>query len=195
MSFLVVGLGHSGTKYLATQLGKAYGWEVCHEPDTYIAADIVNKRFRYRYTYGEVNSWLLGSARRIKVDRRGVLLRDPWAILHSIMRRQDMSEEYASMYVREGIEIINGLVDDGWMVIRLMDIVYDRRILGRVAQSLGIDTLDLSLVDSMVLNHHDGMEREIRVTSEMDQEFSRYNDRHGLWTPDQECDVIKGRGH
>lgn len=155
MTFLVVSAGHSGTMFLASQLAKAPGWTVLHEPDCAVSARIAGLRFLRIGNYGEVNSFLLTAARWIETDRRAVLLRNPYDVARSVCSTGHSGHD-SVMYVRECLSTLDGLARDGWQVIRFCDIVSSPAQLTLAARRLGIVTLSEFDVDMVPLNRHAG---------------------------------------
>jgi len=86
-NFLIVGPGRSGTKFLAMNMNKSEKWTVLHEAgrwhDMKRTPKELNKRFAKNY-YGEVNGYLRFVADKIKVNKRGVILRDPEDLWFSV---------------------------------------------------------------------------------------------------------------
>jgi hypothetical protein len=94
-NFLVTGYGRSGTKWLAKMLDQIPLWDVKHEPggamNMNTSVEAVNFRFS-RDLYGEVNSYLRGHARKLRVRRMGLIIRDPKDIWTSMMARKPRKE-------------------------------------------------------------------------------------------------------
>ena len=83
-NFLITAMGRTGTLFLATLMNRSKKWTVLHEagrapgrPDfgPRSLADI-QQRFNRDY-YGEVNGFLRFRARDLKVEKMGVILREP----------------------------------------------------------------------------------------------------------------------
>lgn len=91
--FLITGFGRSGTNFLSMNMNISNKWTVRHEPrgDRDAARDNIEeiqKTFDYEDSYyGEVNSRLRHYIGKIKVDKVGVILRDPKEILVSLFWR------------------------------------------------------------------------------------------------------------
>lgn len=179
MSFLVVAAGHSGTKWLAVQLGKAPGWTVEHEPDSLTSARLVAARFANRSRYGEVNSFLLTSARHIPADCKAVLLRNPYAIARSVARTGHALAD-AVIYVRESLSTLDGLVRDGFHVIRFADMVSDASYLIRCAFRLGVTSLREEQVTFEKLNEHKGTDVDLSLSPTARLEFDDFIDLYGV---------------
>ena len=181
MTFLVVAAGHSGTKFLASQLAMAEGWTVLHEPNSVISARIAARRFLRADNYGEVNSFLLTAARRIPSDRRAVLLRNPYDLAKSIACTGHLN---AAMYVRECISMLDNLARDGWQTIRFPDITSDPAYVVRCARRLGIATLRESDVDvaTRVNKHRHGLDEPpvVEFDPPTVREFDAFTRRYRL---------------
>jgi hypothetical protein len=112
-TFFITGMGRSGTAYLASVLGTAPSHRVVHEwkiPRTRFRDGRLTRfplwRFylarhplgRWRPGYGEVNSHLrrtldpLTAGPEARVERRGVIVRDPRDIIPSVMNRSGRTE-------------------------------------------------------------------------------------------------------
>jgi len=90
--FYITGFGRSGTAFLSMNMNISNKWTVMHEPrgDRDAARDNIEeiqKTFDYENTYGEVNSRLRHYIGKIKVDKVGVILRDPKEIFVSMFWR------------------------------------------------------------------------------------------------------------
>jgi len=189
-TFLVTACGHSGTAWLARELGKAPGWVVEHEPNEAIGYENVAQRFRLaEYAvekgvadaphYGEVNSYLLASARRINAHRRAVLLRDPYLIAASIAR--SVCPTCAVTYVRESIAQLDALVKcDDFLPLNLRELAGDKRNVWDAGKLLGVKSIDLSAVDLTPFNQHPGPEIELPLGSWAEREFSAFKEEYVL---------------
>ena len=155
MSFLVVAIGHSGTQFLAEQLGRAPGWKVEHEPDRFILPATCNWRFSVK-NYGEVNSRLLNSARHIVVDHKAVLIRNPYEVARSIFVDSMFKEcpKAVLTYVHEALSQVDSLIRDDYHVIRFSEITTDVDAVVEAARKLGIETLRPSMCDLKKRNPH-----------------------------------------
>lgn len=124
-NFLITGMGRSGTKFLANFLNTGIpDYEVIHEgPNDHIHfekcekepeyfkkfTDIVNLRFKYHY--GEVNSYLRGIARDIQAVKKLVIIRNPYDIwLSSINRGHEREWGRYERQITEGLETIIYLI-------------------------------------------------------------------------------------
>jgi len=124
-NFLVTGMGRSGTLFLSQFLQQgAQDYEIIHEgkndrihfnkcvkePEhrpNFI--NVVNNRIKYKY--GEVNSYLREIAPEIRVARRLVIIRDPYAILLSSINKghENLHAEYIAVITR-GLEAVSQLI-------------------------------------------------------------------------------------
>jgi len=85
--FLIVGIGRSGTLFLQQIMNKSKLWNVKHEAKTDLKhvwippepsrIKQVERRFYREEYYGEVNWLLLYHIDRMKLERRGLIFRDP----------------------------------------------------------------------------------------------------------------------
>lgn len=111
MSFLISGMGRSGTKWLSEILNRSEKWTVGHEPrgaydivtfgwGNNLPKDIVEP-FQKPY-YGEVNSYLRYWLPYIPgIGKRGMLVRNIRDVITSVANR------YRPFDVRQAAEIIN----------------------------------------------------------------------------------------
>lgn len=115
-NFLITGHGRSGTKFLSSIMNLSNEWTVLHEPDPKgidAPFDLVQQRFN-RMKYGEVNSYLRSMLFDLKVDKKGVILRNPSDIWISIANRcenQQWPEKLRRLY--DSVEIISKAVSLG----------------------------------------------------------------------------------
>lgn len=179
MTFAITGCGHSGTKWLATQLAKAEGWTVEHEPDTSIALRWVQPRFNRSEFYGEVNSYLLTCFPRLRVNRKYLLLRDPYEIIRSVAR--SWQSERAVDYVREAISLIDVTLhcDKTILVTRLVDLSSSRLYVQSFAESLGLK-IPLSYLSTDRVNHHEGADYPLHLSPIVVREFDDFKERYGV---------------
>ncbi len=87
MSFIISGMGRSGTAFVARELNRSKTWDVRHEPDASMDAGTISKRFFGADHYGEVNSHLLFCMDVIRGVDRVLILRDPLDVAVSMIRR------------------------------------------------------------------------------------------------------------
>ena len=178
MSFLVTGMGRSGTLFLARELGKADGWTVFHEPDRHMAYHHVYHRFRGgRDRYGEVNSYLLSSALDLKahVNRVAVIIRNPYDVARSMFRK---GRTDAPVHVQQCLIELDRLLRSGWPVIRFSRMTTDREYLVECASLLGVK-LDPAKVDLTPANSGEG-DAEPSFNDEMRKEYNGFIER---WRP------------
>jgi len=92
-NFVITGHGRSGTKFLANLMNKSSKWTVFHEPGEkklHTNFSKVQDRFNKDF-YGEVNSFLRNYIFKIKVKKKGIIIRNPVDIWISIANRNDES--------------------------------------------------------------------------------------------------------
>lgn len=90
-NFLISGSGRTGTRFLSTIMGRSKIWKVFHEPypkgiennelkDLELVQNIFNKDY-----YGEVNSMRRLIFFDLKVNKRGIMVRNPYNVWISIV--------------------------------------------------------------------------------------------------------------
>ena len=113
-NFLISGSGRSGTKFLANLMNKSEVWSVKHEPppagiENYTSSESIwqtYKRFELDH-YGEVNSYLRKILIHFPVNKKGLLIRNPYDIYLSIAnRRPKLLRKYLNEFI-ESLDIIN----------------------------------------------------------------------------------------
>lgn len=106
-TFFITGLGRSGTKFLATVLGRSRQYKVVHEWHNLFYRDQTLNRFPFwrfylarkpfgklRNGYGEVNSYLRHTlranaiGREACIEKRAIIFRDPKDVAISAMNRR-----------------------------------------------------------------------------------------------------------
>ena len=152
MTFAVTACGHSGTMFLAQQLGRARGWTVLHEPDESVSFRAANQRFEGKLRYGEVNSYLLSGFSRLNVPHKAVILRNPYDICQSVARSG--GGEQALWYVRESISTLDCLAASGIPVILFRKMVSDPEYLIGIARMLGVELTEVDVTAKV--NEHRG---------------------------------------
>ena len=94
-NFLISGFGRSGSKFLSNIMNKSEEWTVEHEPrfsrdeklkDSVGYHTLVEKDF-IDY-YGEVNTYMRFHIEKMRVQRKGLLLRDPLDVFLSVANRK-----------------------------------------------------------------------------------------------------------
>ena len=178
MTFAVAACGHSGTMFLATQLGKAKGWTVKHEADETFSYRLANERFATQEKYGEVNSYLLSCLMQLKVDKKAILLRNPYDICQSISRNG--YGQFAVNYVRECVSMLDGLASQNVPVFLFRKIVSDPEYLSACAEMLGVD-LPASEIDvKTIINRQHGTPQTLTFNAVTQLEFNEFMERYAL---------------
>lgn len=119
MRFAITGLGRSGTHSLAHALkNNSNGVDVHHERDNSVLNEPSVFNDRTTENYGEVSSYLRRVLLRLDVDVRMVILRNPYDILSSALRRQP-EERWGSLVVdvAHGLFEVDALIGAGVPVI------------------------------------------------------------------------------
>lgn len=101
-NFLITGFGRSGTKFLQTMMNKSTKWDVKHEPrgvadENNPTSIYLQKHLQFIFDteyYGEVNSYMRFHYADLKVDKKGLLIRNPLDIFLSVMNRKNYISEY-----------------------------------------------------------------------------------------------------
>lgn len=148
MSFVVTGLGRSGTKFLATMLARG-DHDVTHEvpSDRRLRPKRRRDAFnaRVRGNYGEVNSRLREVLLELDVDHRFVIIRHPFDLVRSTMiwnrgRRDETIRPLGEsiVVVERGLRTIDKLIVGGVPFIRFEQMIHDPLIINMLANDLGI---------------------------------------------------------
>ena len=138
-TFLVVCKGRSGSKWLARELNRSPSWRVKHEGDG---------QFKHRHRYGEVNGYLRYVAKKVPVDRLGVIVRDPLKIARSAFYRTPHFWNRFIHILKPDLVILDELLEmPSTVMIKFSHMVTNPVYLTRVAAKLGIDDLFEDAVD------------------------------------------------
>lgn len=183
-TFLVSGMGRSGTTFLSVMLNRAEGWDVKHEPDQAMMWQFAKHRFAIKSNYGEVNSFLLLAMPHIQVDTVAVILRDPFQILASMLRT-GYQLKGATYLILQAITHLNHLVlEYDVYPIYFPRLVHDPEYLIQVAQFLGVTTLREEQVDcSLVLNASNKLlpiDTHLWLAKEHSREFHWFKEKYEL---------------
>lgn len=101
-NFLITGYGRSGTKFLSTVLNKSKEWNIQHEPRKKL--DEIqfiqnNKKYSSYLTnyfkknkYGEVNSYLRYWYKDINLNKKVLLIRNPYNVFLSMANRKKIED-------------------------------------------------------------------------------------------------------
>lgn len=136
-SFIITGLGKSGTTFLAHLLNTSPTWTVSHEPGGIHEAK--NVADRLRPNYGEVSHFLYRWAADLDCHK-AVILRDP---LECVASRLSIGDPVDPGYFERRLTKLGELLDAGAQPIRF-DKFSDRNYLELTALRLGITDADFS---------------------------------------------------
>ena len=144
--FYITGFGRSGTNFLSINMNISNKWTVRHEPrsDRDAARDNIEeiqKTFDYEDDYyGEVNSRLRHYIGKIKVDKVGIILRDPKEIFVSLFWRTKKIENQINSLKKFNKEIMPSL-DKDIVRIDFKKMVSDINYLQGVMKKFGVDDI------------------------------------------------------
>ena len=181
-TFAIAGLHRSGTKFLAETMNLSPTWTVLHEgPDTrskhITRVDLIQRRFR-RDHYGEVSGYLVQFIDKLKLGRRGVILRDPaeaWLSIttyHSATYTDNLKSKWKHdlLRLKRDTPQVLKLAESGkYVVIDFRRMTTDPQYLGRVLRLFGVD--DVEVTAEMVARKVNASPKTVRRTSWAD--FSR----------------------
>ncbi len=143
--FYITGFGRSGTKFLSMNMNMSNKYTVKHEPRDFedVARDNlekIQKSFDKKDYYGEVNSRLRHYIGKIKVDKVGVILRDPKEIFVSMVwRTEELKTSFESLK-KFNKEIMPSL-DKEVVRINFHRMVKDINYLQEVMKKFGVDDI------------------------------------------------------
>jgi hypothetical protein len=160
-NFLITAMGRSGTRFLAENMNKSEKWTVLHEAgrwhDMKRTPKELNKRFARNY-YGEVNGYLRFISDRIRVEKRGVILREPEELWFSITTwhkwlplKIKQHEKWMSDLagIKRAIPHLLNLVESGrYYVINFERMTTEKEYLKDIFLHFGID--DVKVTRSML---------------------------------------------
>jgi hypothetical protein len=150
-NFLISGFGRSGTKFLATVMNLSPSWVVKHEAirelDNF---DKIQESFQQDF-YGDVNSPLRSHFLKIKVAKKGIILRDPKDIFLSVCNRGFKDHEI--LYEIEDLNFYWNIFHS-WLKqdreiyeIRFEKMVTDLSYLQEICKNFGINDIDFKRVN------------------------------------------------
>ena len=154
-NFLITAMGRSGTRFLQTVMDKSKAWEVKHEPGPPIIPPDhelknVQKRFdsetkRYEH-YGEVNSLLRYMMGQLRVDKKGIIIRDPIEVWISIANRRHSKTWLSALVDYEAtIQEFRELRRDGRiLIIDFRKMTTDKDYLSSLLKFYGINDVKIS---------------------------------------------------
>lgn len=153
-NFLITAMGRSGTKYLQVIMNYSQKWIVKHEPDrSWLPPDYMLKEVQERFNvksihhkyYGEVNSTLRYMATKLKVDKKGILIRDPADVWVSIAnRRASQTWPYVLGEYERSIQELDVLRKAGACVIDFKQMVNDKAYLMKILKDFGIEDVKIN---------------------------------------------------
>jgi hypothetical protein len=161
-SFLITGMGRSGTKFLASALNTSLTWNVEHEPlGDGDSRDLAFLRFRNARRYGEVNSRLRDWFLDVPAGKRAVVIRNPYEVVVSVYNRHpDNTVERLS-----GVwELLESYICQGARIFRFEEFTRNSNEIEKIAEWCGID--DLKLTD-------DDLRPKNATTSKLVTEFAQ----------------------
>jgi hypothetical protein len=179
-------------------MNKSRKWTVLHEAgywhDLKRAPKELNKRFAKDY-YGEVNGYLRFVADKIKVNRRGVILRDPEELWMSVTTwhsqdkwRPKLKEKWAQdfRWAKRTTPHLLGLADSGRYRVILFDrMISDVEYLRDIFTDFGIDDIDVT--EEMIKTKINAAPANVRRTTwddfsvEIRREIERLRDIYLGW--------------
>jgi len=151
-SFLITGLGRSGSKFLANVMSKSRQWNISHEPpsssdDMYYG---VLQRRLSRHKYGEISTYARLCVNKVNCARIGVLLRDPRdCLLSAANRGHPPTREYLD-FISRGLHELNTSLEKGAVQIRFSEMTTSYQYLGDVLKMFGITDVDSRCIDITV---------------------------------------------
>ena len=159
-NFLITAMGRSGTRFLQSVMDKSKIWEVKHEPGPpIIPADHKLKEVQGRFNsetkkyghYGEVNSLLRYMIGQLKVDKKGIIIRDPVEVWVSLANRKPSKTWLSALVDHEAtIAEFKRLINTGLPIIDFHKMTKDKDYLSMILKFYGID--DVKVTDELIRN-------------------------------------------
>lgn len=143
-NFVISGFGRSGTKFLARTMNMSDSWTVHHEPGPSryrIPATEVQHRFD-RDKYGEVNSLLRHAIFDLRVEKKGIILRNPLDIMLSVANKKRSISMSKLRQIDEGLGLIDKAVEEGMYVIRFEKMTTEVTNYLSILHHFGINDMD-----------------------------------------------------
>jgi hypothetical protein len=149
-SFAISGFGRSGTKWLAELMNRSPSWTVRHEPSAEYHRDVLAGRFaeaKAQGPYGEVNSYLLFALVELPVDRRGVIVRDPFDICVSAANRGHAMTQAFIDHLASSLATIDLAIERGADAISFPRMTTDLAYLTDVMRTFGVNNVRPTTID------------------------------------------------
>ena len=153
-SFIISGMGRSGTLFLRTMMDRSAIWTVEHEPPPRLHPHLHLKEIQDRFDrnhYGEVNSYLRDVLFDLKVRKKGVIRRNPANVFLSICNWEETFLDNLSSRmenVREAFEIVDRAVqtEDIYPIV-FEEMTSNAEYINRVIGDFGIPDVRLEPED------------------------------------------------
>jgi len=150
-NFLISGMGRSGTAFLSTMMNKSKRWTVLHEPQPSRrpkrALAAIQRRFDRNDFYGEVNSYLRYIFDDLKVEKKGIIVRDPAMVFLSIANRTKNVLDGLNVLLdslQESFSIIDHAVGGGVYTIRFEKMISNVGYINEIIKHFGIQDVRLN---------------------------------------------------
>jgi len=138
-TFLISGLGRSGTTFLSRLMNRSRTWLVKHEAGG--SNDSVEKfHKRLHDHYGEVNSFPRFFFNEVQVSKKGMIIRHPMEILRSSYSRRP--QLYTVERIAEGLKMIDDGIKRGATIVEFHKFG-DMDYLQWIVRHFGIDDLQI----------------------------------------------------
>jgi len=154
-NFLITAMGRSGTRFLQTVMDKSEKWEVKHEagfpiiPPEHELKKIqerFNNETRLYHHYGEVNSLLRYMIGDLKVNKKGIIIRDPVEVWISLANRKHSKTWFSVLtdYETTIQEFRELRRDNRILIIDFKKMTTNRDYLSTLLKFYGIDDVKIS---------------------------------------------------
>jgi len=180
-NFLITAMGRSGTKWLSTMMNYSKKWKVKHEPDrSWLPHDSLLEDIQERFDketkkhkrYGEVNSTLRYMASKLRVNKKGVIIRNPVDVWISLAHRRPTQVWPSVLWEYERtIKEFSMLKAMGLKFIDFEKMIKDRKYLEAILDYFGIEDsrikdkafdMPLNVTEVRIYDSLDDFDKEIQ---------------------------------
>lgn len=191
-SFLITGLGRSGTKFLAGVMNRSRVWTVAHEPNDQEPLLLTHVRDPLRFQtpfYGEVNSRMRWVANELGAGQLGVIIRNPYehcvSSYNKNRRLVEIEHPNANKSLRpghyeDGLRKLHQYIQAGATTIRFERMTSSPEYLESVLRAFGVTDVPVA-ADMPSQKKNVNPHRSINTFSQMPRKHQKFFKDQFLW--------------